>query len=51
MELHGALGGVCRHVLFDHHAELDIVAAAIDLLAGEESVERWVFGHGAHVSC
>ena len=34
VELHGALGSVCRHVLFDHHAELDIVAAAVDLLAG-----------------
>ena len=40
-------GGIHRGL--DDHAELDIIVARIDLLAGEEAVERRVFRHALDV--
>ena len=40
-------GGIHRGL--DDHAELDIIVARIDLLAGEEAVERRVFRHALDI--
>ena len=49
MELHRAFGRLGGHVLLDHHAELDVIVAGIDLLAGEKAVERRILGDAAHI--
>ena len=51
MQLHGTLRRFGGHVLLDHHAELDIVVPAVDLLAGEEAVQRRILRHAAHIGC
>ena len=49
VQLHRALGGIGRHLLFDHHAELDVFSAAVDLLPGQKAVERRILCHRAHI--
>ena len=49
MDLDGGVGGVDIHFLFDDHAVLNVFAARVDLLTGDEPVQLGILGHAPDI--